>query len=60
MDNADIKYFTNKELKAFFRAIEKDNSKYKVRNECIFKLAYYCALRVSEVALIKVDDFNNM
>jgi site-specific recombinase XerD len=59
MDNADIKYFTNKELKAFFRAIEKDNSKYKVRNECIFKLAYYCALRVSEVALIKVDDFNN-
>lgn len=59
MDNADIKYFTNKELKAFFKAIEKDNSKYRVRNECIFKLAYYCALRVSEVALIHVDDFNN-
>jgi site-specific recombinase XerD len=59
MDNADIKYFTNKELKAFFKAIEKDNSKYRVRNECIFKLAYYCALRVSEVALIQVDDFNN-
>lgn len=59
MDNEDIKYFTNKELKAFFKAIEKDNSKYRVRNECIFKLAYYCALRVSEVALIQVDDFNN-
>lgn len=59
MDNADIKYFTNKELKSFFKAIEKDNSKYRVRNECIFKLAYYCALRVSEVALIQVDDFNN-
>lgn len=59
MDNADIKYFTNKELKAFFKAIEKDNSKYRVRNECIFKLAYYCALRVSEIALIQVDDFNN-
>lgn len=45
MDNADIKYFTNKELKAFLEP-EKDNSKYKVRNECIFKLAYYCALEV--------------
>ena len=55
----EIKYFTNKELKSLFRAIENDDSKYAARNEAIFKIAYYCALRVSEVSLLEKDDFNN-
>lgn len=55
----EIKYFTNKELKALFKAIENDSSKYAARNEAIFKIAYYCALRVSEVSLIENDDFNS-
>lgn len=55
----EIKYFTNRELKALFKVIENDDSKYAARNEAIFKIAYYCALRVSEVALIEVEDFNS-
>lgn len=55
----EIKYFSNGELKALFKAIERDNSKHKNRNEAIFKIAYYCALRASEVGLLKSEDFNN-
>lgn len=58
MNNKEIKYFTSKELKALFRVIENDDSRYSIRNEAIFKIAYYCALRVSEISLITKDDFN--
>lgn len=55
----EIKYLTEDELKRLFKAIEKSSDKYKIRNEAIFKTAYYCALRATEVSLIKIDDFNN-
>ena len=55
-----IKYFTTKELRSLFNVIEKDESKYAVRNEAIFKIAYYCALRVSEIGLLELEDFNDI
>lgn len=57
-----IKYFTYDELNRLFKAIEinKNNEKHNLRNEAIFKIAYYCALRSSEVGLITVQDFNSL
>lgn len=53
-----IKYFTAKELKSLFKVIEGDTGRTSVRNEALFKLAYYCAMRVSEIGLWKKEDFN--
>ena len=53
----EIKYFTSDELKKLFKAI-KEVSKHPERDEAIFKVAYYCALRASEVGLLNIDDFN--
>jgi len=56
-----IKYFTQKELKKLFKAIEdsKDNNKYWLRDLCIFKVGYVCALRASEIGLLHVSNFNS-
>lgn len=57
-NNDEIKFFTNDELKRLFKAIKDSDDKYKVRNEAIIKVAYYCALRASEVGMIMITDFN--
>lgn len=61
-----IKYFTNEELNCFFRELEKERLYAKTeyarncacRNEAMFKIMYYCALRVSEVCQLRPCDFN--
>ena len=53
-----IKYLTKQELKALFKAIEKDSSKYKERNEALIKISYYCALRVSEAVNLEKEYYN--
>lgn len=45
----EIKYLKNDELKQLFLALESDRTRHAVRNKAIFYLAYYCALRVSEI-----------
>lgn len=57
MDKREIKYFTEDELKKLFKVI-KEVSRHPARDEAIFKIAYYCALRASEVSLLKVSDYN--
>lgn len=47
-----IKYLTQVEMKKVFKVIEKDNSIHALRNLSIFRVAYRCALRASEVGLI--------
>jgi integrase len=62
-----IKYFTDAELNAFFNVLEKKvrkaetdySKKIAVRNNAMFKVAYYCALRASETSLIKRDSYDN-
>lgn len=54
----NIKFYTQDELKRIFRAIEKSNNKHKVRDIAIFRIAYRCALRASEVGLILLEDYN--
>ncbi|MBA1334073.1 MAG: Tyrosine recombinase xerD [Firmicutes bacterium] len=57
----EIKYFTQEELRRIFRCIEgkKETSKYWLRNLCIFRVAYRCGLRASEIGLIKRSDYNS-
>lgn len=55
-----IPYFSQDEINKLFKAISSSNDIYKTRNEAIFKIGYYCALRVSEIGLLRVDDINLM
>lgn len=63
-----IKYFTDKELDLIFKELEKDSltarttfqKKCAVRNEAMFKIMYYCALRVSETTLLSLDSYNTL
>lgn len=63
-----IKFFTTDERNSFFRVLEKKaknaetdfSKKIAVRNEAMFKIIYYCALRVSESTLIKIENYNNL
>ena len=55
-----MKYLTQKELKKFFQAIEKDkNYPYWLRDSCLFQLGYLCALRVNEISRMKIEHFND-
>lgn len=55
---AKIKYLDTAELSRLFNAIKADQTKHRIRNEAIFRLAEYCALRISEVGLIDIQDYN--
>lgn len=56
----DIKFLTQKQVKQLFNTIEslKDENKYWLRDLTIFNLSYYCWLRISEVSLIKSENYN--
>lgn len=55
---AKIKYLDMAELPRLFNAINADQTKHKIRNEAIFRLAEYCALRIGEIGLINIRDYN--
>ena len=52
-----IKFLRPSELKSLISVIKKDTSRHGIRNLALFSIAEYCALRVSEVQLLKVDDY---
>lgn len=56
-----IKYFSQKELKKIFSAIEntKENNRFWLRDLTIFNLAYLCWMRASEVWMLKLENFNS-
>lgn len=54
----EIKYLTEDETQQLFQAINNDSSRYALRNQAIFHLAKYCALRVSEIALLRCSDYS--
>jgi len=53
-----IKYFTQDELKRLFKTIQNSNDRHALRNLCIFRIAYRCGLRASEVGLLKLENYN--
>ncbi|WP_153042885.1 tyrosine-type recombinase/integrase, partial [Clostridium coskatii] len=56
--NKKIKYFTQEETKSLFNAIINLDNIHAVRDLAIFRVAYRCGLRASEIALIKLEDYN--
>jgi site-specific recombinase XerD len=60
MSDSKIKYFNQDEINKLFKAISNSDDIYKTRNEAIFKIGYYCALRASEIGLLRLDDINLM
>ena len=56
--NKKIKYFSQEETKSLFNAIINLNNIHAVRDLAIFRVAYRCGLRASEIALIKLEDYN--
>lgn len=58
MQENKIKYFTRRELTSLFKAIEKSERKHSIRDLAIFRIAYYCGLRASEIGLIKYQNYN--
>lgn len=59
-ENLKIKYLSKKQLTKLFKSIEntKSHNKYYLRDLILFHLAYYCWLRISELGLITLDNYN--
>jgi len=53
-----IKYLTQKEALSLFNSIASSGSLHSTRDLAIFRLAYRCGLRVSEVSLLKLQNYN--
>lgn len=53
-----IKYLTQQEAIKLFSAIERSNTKHSLRDLVIFRIAYRCGLRVSEISLLNLNDYN--
>jgi len=53
-----VKYLTQEETKDLFKAIISLDSTHAVRDLAIFRVAYRCGLRASEIGLIKLEDYN--
>lgn len=53
-----IKFLTSMERRELYRVIDNDSGTNAVRNRAIFHLGKYCALRASEIGLLRIDDYN--
>lgn len=56
----DFKFFTEEEFSALFNVIESDTSRNAVRNEALFKICFDCALRVSEIGLLRIGSIRTV
>lgn len=57
-NDTKMKYLTQQEAKNLFNIIGNSDSVHSVRDLAIFRVAYRCGLRASEIALIKLQDYN--
>lgn len=55
-----IKYLTNREVQILYRQLAQDTSRHALRNQAIFLVTKYCALRASEVGLLKESDYDSV
>lgn len=56
--NKKIKYLTQKEAISLFNSIESSHTSHSLRDLAIFRLAYRCGFRASEISLLKLEDYN--
>lgn len=54
-----IKFLNPEESKKLFKKIKNDYSRHSLRNQAIFYLAKYCALRASEIGLLRICDYDS-
>lgn len=54
----EIKHLTPSETRLLYAEIYRDKSKHRLRNIAIFELAKYCALRASEISIMKLDSYD--
>lgn len=54
-----IKFLTSTEWRELYRTMENDTGTNAIRNRAIFNLGKYCALRASEIGLLRIDDYNH-
>lgn len=52
------KFFTQKETADLFKVIKYSESSHSLRDLAIFRIAYRCGLRVSEIGMIRLEDYN--
>lgn len=57
-NNNRLKYFTQDELRRLFYAIETYSGHNSARDLAIFRVAYRCGLRATEISAIKFGDYN--
>lgn len=55
---SNIKFLTPIECTELFETINQDTGRHAIRNIAIFHTAKYCGLRVSEIPLIKISDYD--
>lgn len=53
-----IKYLTQEEALSLFNSIESSGNLHSTRDLAIFRLAYRCGLRASEISLLKLQNYN--
>lgn len=53
-----IKFLSEPERRELFKTIELDKTRHRIRNRAMFAIIKYCALRASEVSLIKISDYD--
>ncbi|WP_055668887.1 tyrosine-type recombinase/integrase [Desnuesiella massiliensis] len=58
-NDVTIKYFTQNEMKKLLDAITSSDGKHAIRDLAIFRAAYRCGLRASEVSMIKLENYNS-
>lgn len=57
--NRQLKYLKEEETAELFVIIKNDKCRHTARNQAIFYLAKYCALRVSEVGMLRMQYYND-
>ncbi|WP_026888119.1 tyrosine-type recombinase/integrase [Clostridium beijerinckii] len=57
-NETEIKYLTQKEVLSLFNAIENSGKLHSTRDLAIFRLAYRCGFRASEISMLKLENYN--
>ncbi len=53
-----IKYFTQQEAIMLFNVIKNSESSHSIRDLALFRVAYRCGLRASEISIITLENYN--
>lgn len=56
--NEKIKYLTQNETTRLFNAIINYESCHSIRDLALFRVAYRCGLRASEIGMLNIEDYN--